>query len=85
MPKIRLRQAVCFDGETFPTGHVFDTDFSPISAECLIQREWGEEVSEDPPEPKAVSQPAPADEPHDIESQDNAVIPSESPKKPRKK
>lgn len=48
--KIRLRQQVVFDGKSFPAGHVFDTDKSPISAECLIQREWGEQVSEETPE-----------------------------------
>jgi len=93
MPKIRLRQAVSFDGQTFPAGHVFDTDASPISAECLIQREWGEEVSEDSAKAPADPQPSPADEsdePHESDEPEaetiNAdVIRPKPPKPPRKK
>jgi hypothetical protein len=96
MPKIRLRQAVVFDGETYPPGHVFDTDASPISAECLIQREWGDEVSDDsqsPAVPAAISEPvAPKAERDDVLAVEPTApqVPSpvpaiEPPKKPRKK
>jgi hypothetical protein len=64
MAKIKLRQAVVFDGKTYPAGHVFNTNELPISAECLIQREWGDEVSEDTessvdPVPEAPVEPEP--------------------------
>ena len=96
MPKIRLRQAVCFDGETFPAGHVFDTNKSPISAECLIQREWGDEVSDDTepsvvPVPPVVLVPS-KDDQHDEPAVEPTAPPVaspapvvEPPKKPRKK
>jgi hypothetical protein len=48
--KIRLRQPVVFDGVTYPAGHVLETKGTGISEECLIQREWGEQVSDDTPE-----------------------------------
>lgn len=93
MPKIRLRQAVSFDGQTFPAGHVFDTDSSPISAECLIQREWGEEVSDDSAEAPVDPQPSPADDSDASHESDEPeaeaisadVIRPKPPKHPRKK
>jgi hypothetical protein len=48
--KIRLRQAVVYDGITYPANHVLETKGTGISEECLIQREWGEQVSDDTPE-----------------------------------
>ena len=50
--KIQLRQPVVFDGVTYPAGHVLETKGTGISEECLIQREWGEQVSDDTPESK---------------------------------
>ena len=49
--KLRLRQAVSFDGKTLPEGHVLDMDKdeSGISAECLVQREWADVVDDDTP------------------------------------
>ena len=78
MPKIRLRQAVSFDGKTFPAGHVFDTDSSPISAECLIQREWGEVVSEDSAEAPADPASSPVDD-ADEDSEPGSADPQDSP------
>jgi hypothetical protein len=48
--KIRLRQPVVYDGITYPANHVLETEGTGISSECLIQREWGEQVSDDTPE-----------------------------------
>lgn len=42
--KIRLFQPVSFDGKTYE-GEI-DTTGTPISAECIIQRGWGEEIKE---------------------------------------
>lgn len=42
--KIRLFQPVSFDGKTYE-GDI-DTTGTPISAECIIQRGWGEEIKE---------------------------------------
>lgn len=50
--KIQLRQAVVFDGITYPANHVLETDGTGISAESILQREWGDEVSADTPESK---------------------------------
>ena len=78
MAKIRLRQAVSFDGETFPAGHIFDTNESPISGECLIQREWGEVVSEDSAEAPADPSSSPADD-ADEDSEPGSADPQNSP------
>lgn len=50
--KIKLRQPVVFDGITYPANHVLETEGTGISAESIVQREWGDEVSADTPESK---------------------------------
>lgn len=64
--KIRLFQPVSFDGKTYE-GEI-DTTGTPISAECIIQRGWGEEIKEpkrskksDQEQPSVGSEQAPVD------------------------
>jgi hypothetical protein len=56
--KIKLRQPVVFDGITYPANHVLETEGTGISAESIVQREWGDEVSADTPESK-LTEPEP--------------------------
>jgi hypothetical protein len=86
--KLRLRQAVSFDGNLMPAGHVLDMDKdqSGISAECLIQREWADVVTDDEPASPSVANPTTDDSKHDNEGSDVKVeITPEPPKAKRKK
>jgi hypothetical protein len=86
--KLRLRQAVSFDGNTLPEGHVIDMDKdqSGISAECLVQREWADVVTDDTPASPNVANPTTDDPNDDSEgSEAKAEIAPEPPKAKRKK
>lgn len=66
---------------------MFDTNDCPVSAECLTQREWGEQVDDDTPasdQPVAES-PAPrSDEPSAQEEIPAAPAPAVSEQKPKR-
>ena len=87
--KIRLRQQVVFDGQSFPAGHVFDTNDCPVSAECLIQREWGDQVDDDTPASEQPVAEAPAQESDKLSAQEEipaapAPAPAVSEQKPKR-
>ncbi len=94
--KIQLRQAVVYDGITYPANHVLETEGTGISAECLIQREWGDQVSDDTPEselpepePVAVvvdDEPSPNEPPAEQSVQAAPVVPADpAPEQPKPK
>lgn len=58
--KIRLYQPVVFDGQTLE-GEI-DTAGTPISAESIIQRGWGEEIKELKRSKKSDQDPPPLSE-----------------------
>jgi len=58
--KIRLFQPVVFDGQTLE-GEI-DTAGTPISAESIIQRGWGEEIKELKRSKKSEQEPPPLSE-----------------------
>ena len=65
--KIRLYQPVVFDGQTLE-GEI-DTAGTPISAESIIQRGWGEEIKELKRSKKSDQEPPQTESPADpIES-----------------
>ena len=65
--KIRLFQPVVFDGQTLE-GEI-DTAGTPISAESIIQRGWGEEIKDAKRSKKSEQEPPQAESPADpIES-----------------
>lgn len=65
--KIRLYQPVVFDGQTLE-GEI-DTAGTPISAESIIQRGWGEEIKDAKRSKKSDQDPALSESPADpIES-----------------
>jgi len=58
--KIRLYQPVVFDGQTLE-GEI-DTAGTPISAESIIQRGWGEEIKDAKRSKKSDQEPPPLGE-----------------------
>ena len=65
--KIRLFQPVVFDGQTLE-GEI-DTAGTPISAESIIQRGWGEEIKDAKRSKKSDQEPPQTESPADpIES-----------------
>ena len=58
--KIRLFQPVVFDGQTLE-GEI-DTAGTPISAESIIQRGWGEEIKDAKRSKKSDQEPPPLSE-----------------------
>ena len=58
--KIRLYQPVVFDGQTLE-GEI-DTAGTPISAESIIQRGWGEEIKDAKRSKKSDQEPPPLSE-----------------------
>ena len=58
--KIRLFQPVVFDGQTLE-GEI-DTAGTPISAESIIQRGWGEEIKDAKRSKKSEQEPPPLSE-----------------------
>lgn len=58
--KIRLFQPVVFDGQTLE-GEI-DTAGTPISAESIIQRGWGEEIKDVKRSKKSDQEPPPPSE-----------------------
>lgn len=93
--KIRLYQPVVFDGQTLE-GEI-DTAGTPISAESIIQRGWGEEIKElkrskkseqeppqtESPEAPIESDPVPAVEQPQPSNDVPASEPVEAPKPPK--
>ena len=69
--KIRLYQPVVFDGQTLE-GEI-DTAGTPISAESIIQRGWGEEIKDAKRPKKSDQDPPPLSESPAAPSESDSV------------
>jgi len=70
--KIRLYQPVVFDGQTLE-GEI-DTAGTPISAESIIQRGWGEEIKDAKRSKKSDQEPPPLSESPAAPSESDPVL-----------
>ena len=76
--KIRLFQPVVFDGQTLE-GEI-DTAGTPISAESIIQRGWGEEIKDVKRSKKSDQEPPPPSESPAAQSESAPVPAGEEPR-----